>query len=133
MKSFEWGGLPFCQKMLALQATGFSYEDAADEYHGRWSDLSSESRCRLLEVECPTKEPWMAVSPDGTRVNTDTLLHRAEHEISYGAKRAIEMYIPVWEKGPAPNLFEKCAEHYVLCQGEIEQCRALMAELGMVG
>ena len=78
-------------------------------------------------------EPWMAVSPDGVRVNTDTLLRRAEHEISYSAKRAIEMYIPVWEKGPAPNLFKKCAEVYALCQGEVEQCRTLMTELEMIG
>lgn len=133
MKSFEWGGLPFGQKMLALELAGFSYEESANECQDNWSNLSRESRHRLLDVECPSKEPWMAVNPDGARVNTDTLLRRAEHEISYRAKRAIEMYIPVWEKGPAPYLFEKCAEHYVLCQGEIEQCRALMAELEMVG
>ena len=57
---------------------------------------------------------------------------RAEHEISYSAKRAIQMYIPVWETEPAYYLFLKCAQAHVLCQGEIEQCRYLMREYGMV-
>ena len=74
---------------------------------------------------------WGLMSPDGRRVVVDELLRRAECEISYSAKRAIELYLPVWEKGPAWNLFLKCAQAYALCAGEIEKCRALMTEAGM--
>lgn len=62
--------------------------------------------------------------------NFDQLLRRAEHEISYSAKRSIEMYIPVWKQEPAFNLFLKCA--FSLSLGEIEKCRYLMREYGMV-
>ena len=64
-------------------------------------------------------------------IDFNGLLLRAEHEISYSAKRAIEMYIPVYEKGPAINLFEKCAEHYHLLPGQVEQCKLLMLAAGM--
>lgn len=62
----------------------------------------------------------------------NAILRKAEHTISYSAKRAIEMYFPVWEKEPAWYLFLKCAEHYHLCQVEIEQCKDLMEQFGMV-
>jgi hypothetical protein len=65
-------------------------------------------------------------------LKADRILRRAENEISYCAKRAIEMYIPVWEKEPAYYLFLKCAEAWHLCQGEIEKCKALMAEFDMI-
>ena len=64
-------------------------------------------------------------------VDYNKLLLEAEHTISYRAKRAIEMYIPVWKKGPASYLFDKCAGHHCLCAGEIEKCRVLMVEFGM--
>jgi hypothetical protein len=65
-------------------------------------------------------------------VDHDKLIRRAEHEISYSAKRAIEMYIPVWETQPAWYLFLKCADKYCLCAGEIEKCKVLLSEFGMV-
>ena len=74
----------------------------------------------------------MRESPDGTVVDTDCLLRRAEHEISYGAKRAIEMYLPVWEQGPSDALFDKCADVHTLCEGERQKCRALMREFDML-
>ena len=78
-------------------------------------------------------QPWLCATTDGTEIDPNAIMRRAEHEISYGAKRAIEMYIRVWEKGPAPHLFDKCARAHHLCQGEIEKCRVLMDEIGMVG
>jgi len=132
IQQLDWIQATFAGRMVALAETGLSYGEAVDEYHDDWKKLSPDVREKLRCV--PTakiREPWMTESPDGRRVNTDTLLRRAEHEISYGAKRAIEMYLPVWEKGPALELFNKCAEHHALCRGEIEKCRALMVELGM--
>lgn len=65
-------------------------------------------------------------------LNDDQLLRRAEHEISYSAKRAIEMYIPVWEAEPAWNLFLKCAQAHALSKDKIEACKRLMRQFGMV-
>ena len=62
-------------------------------------------------------------------MNTDTVLRRAEHEISYRAKRAIEMFIPVYNKDKSFAMFGKCAEHHGLCQGEILKCRDLMINM----
>jgi len=59
------------------------------------------------------------------------LLVRAEHEISYGAKRAIEMFLPVWDKDKCLTMFDKCAESHCLCQGEVEKCKLLMNEMGI--
>lgn len=64
-------------------------------------------------------------------VDTDKILRKAEHEISYSAKRAIEMYCPVWEKEPVMYLFDKCAEHFGLGAGETTKCKKLMEEMGM--
>jgi len=64
-------------------------------------------------------------------MNTDTILRRAEHEISYRAKRAIEMFIPVYDKDKSLVMFDKCAERHALCQGEIEKCRDLMVNMGL--
>lgn len=66
-------------------------------------------------------------------LDTDLLLKAAEHMISYSSKRAIEMYLPVWKKEPALYLFDRCAKHYGLRQGEIEKCKGLMAKFGMHG
>jgi hypothetical protein len=63
-------------------------------------------------------------------MNTDTILRRAEHEISYRAKRAIEMFIPVYDKDKSLVMFDKCADHHALCRGEIEKCRDLMINMG---
>lgn len=74
----------------------------------------------------------MIVNPDGTSVDDNRLLLRAEHEICYSAKRAIEMYIPVWEKQPCDSLFGICADAFVLSDGERKQCLDLMREFGML-
>lgn len=89
-----------------------------EEEFAKW--LEHQSRKLALVARKPPKPDF------------DELIRRAEHEISYRAKRAIEMYIPVWEKEPAYYLFLKCAEAHVLCRGEIEKCRYLMREYGMV-
>lgn len=64
------------------------------------------------------------------------LMRRAEHEICYSAKRAIEMYYDLWKQGaeyslPEANLFSLCANRHGLNHGQIEACRKLMQEFGM--
>ena len=59
-------------------------------------------------------------------------LRRAEHEISYLAKRAIEMYIEVWEKEPALYIFEgPIAKHFWLEPWQVEDCIQIMKEEGL--
>ena len=64
------------------------------------------------------------------------IMRRAEHEICYSAKRAIEVYYPSWQDGAEhadheADIFTLCAKHYGLKQGQIESCQRLMAEFGM--
>lgn len=62
----------------------------------------------------------------------EKILRRAEHEVSYSAKRAIEMYIEVWEKEPAMYLFEgPISKNWCLSRDDIKRCVALMEEYGM--
>ena len=94
-------------------------------------------RMRVFKVTQEEFDAWLkrrAVMNYGKMPEPDIndLMRRAENEISYKAKRAIEMYWPVWEKEPAFYLFLKCAENNALCQGEIDKCRFLMQEYGMV-
>jgi hypothetical protein len=63
---------------------------------------------------------------------TNDLLRRAEHEISYGAKRAVEMYLPAYKQEAAFYLFCKCAEHYGLSRIEMDECGEIMAQFGML-
>jgi len=58
------------------------------------------------------------------------LLLTAEHEIRYSAKRAIEMFLPVWDKDKSFTMFHICTQHYCLCQGEAEKCKSLMIKFG---
>lgn len=69
---------------------------------------------------------------DKKRIDYNKLVRRAEKEISYSARRAIEMYIPAWEKEPSWNLFRYCAKKLALCESEIERCQWLMREFYMV-
>ncbi len=62
----------------------------------------------------------------------DKLMRRAEHEVCYGAKRAVEMYLPVYAQEAAFYLFRKCAEHYGLSESEILKCRDIMDQFGML-
>ena len=72
---------------------------------------------------------WHQSVLTGNQIND--LLRRAEHEISYSAKRAIEMYLPVYEQGAAFYLFCKCAEHR-LSRIEMDECGEIMAQFGML-
>ena len=66
-----------------------------------------------------------------SEIDSDRLMRRAEHEINYRARRAIEMFLPVWKKDLSFAMFHVCANSHCLCQGEIEKCKALMEESGM--
>ena len=68
----------------------------------------------------------MGNTPDFNR-----LLSEAEHNISYGAKRAIEMYIPVWSKGHCIELFYKCCNRYCIDKFDVKKCVLLMDKFGM--
>jgi len=64
------------------------------------------------------------------------IMRRAEHEICYFAKRAIEMYYEAWQEGAEHSdagwdIFTLCAKHYCLKQWQIEACQKLMKEFGM--
>ena len=78
-----------------------------------------------------SREEMAKIMNKGEPPDINKIMRRAEQEISYSAKRAVEMYYPVWEKQPAMYLFDKCAEHYHLSKGAIEQCKNLMIECGM--
>jgi hypothetical protein len=53
---------------------------------------------------------------------------RAEHEISYSAKRAIERFLGLPDDGVDEVAFMECAKAHSLCEGEVEKCKALLAE-----
>lgn len=64
----------------------------------------------------------------------DKVLRRAEHEVNYMAKRAVEMYIEVWEKdeGKSRYLFEgPISKHWFLEPWQIEHCVTIMKEAGL--
>jgi hypothetical protein len=64
------------------------------------------------------------------------IMRRAEHEICYFAKRAIEEYYVYWQEGNEhadheADIFTLIAKHHCLKQGQIESCQRLMKEFGM--
>lgn len=97
-----------------------------------------KSRMEIISVSQSDFSEWLKIHSvlinllETDKINYNELMRRAEKEISYSAKRAIEMYIPVWEKEPSWGMFKSCAKYNALCQGEIEQCQCLMREYGMV-
>jgi hypothetical protein len=61
------------------------------------------------------------------------LLKRVETEVSGEASRAVQMYIPVYEKEAAFWLFcGPCANHYGLNGLEKDNCGRIMAQFGML-
>lgn len=68
-----------------------------------------------------------------TASQENDLLRRAEHEVSYSAKRAVEMYLPVYKQEAAFYLFcSICAKHYGLNGIEMDNCGRIMAQFGML-
>ncbi len=64
------------------------------------------------------------------------IMRRAEHEICYFAKRAIEEYYIFWQEGNEhadheADIFTLIAKHNCLKPGQIESCERLMKEFGM--
>ena len=75
-------------------------------------------------IMCENSQTYEEVS------RRDNLVRRAEPEISYRAKRAIEMFLHVSDKDKSLTMFDKCAESHFLCQGEAEKCKSLLIKLG---
>ena len=64
------------------------------------------------------------------KLDFDILSRRAEHEISYNAKRAIQNFISIRDWYHNWDAFLKGA--WFLCEGEIQQCKYLLQEYLMI-